>query len=204
MENNENILHQCVKLVQTADSLDRKGQIDLSDQAEKMANELLFKYAFLPDEEMEVFPLAGEQFSQQVAPETLLEPDPSLEDEEIEEEVSPEDIEKSIEKFEAIMEVMGDEFDPDLIPVAKKVLMQIIEQFEEIEAAGNAIEETIEEESIAQPTLPQLQPQTIANIARSTFKLAHKAEIFDENGHKEVAQNIDELVENVEELIRRI
>lgn len=204
------------KFASIIDSLDSKGHVDLADDVEKIAKlvlsyDLSNKYAFMP--EMETSYLSGEpqpialpQEQQQL--EEQLEPE--ISDEEIEDEIAPKDIDGLLNKLEAIMDAMSDEFDPDLLPIAQKIAREIVEKLEKINVFPE--EETIPEEVMPEEEIPQeqapiepsLAPGTpaIASILRSTIKLAQTAEDLENTQYNNISEGIDDLILDVQKLIR--
>jgi signal recognition particle GTPase len=51
----------------------------------------------------------------------------------IEEEVTPKDFEDILDKLQSIIDISGDSFDPDLIPILKKYLLELFKKFDELQ-----------------------------------------------------------------------
>jgi len=170
-----------IKLSKIIDSLDNKGYIQLADRLEHIANLMDIshaKYALTPT--MDISYLSDE-------PQKLLEPE--IPDEEIEDEITPKDINNLLDKFEAILDASGDEFDPDLLPIAKKVLLEILDKFEKIEKQSEETEE--------QPEIQYKTPQ-IAHIAKSMTKLSN---IADQSKNQNIINDIDFIINNYAKIL---
>lgn len=198
-------------------SLEVQGEYQIADKLEKTANE------FLPElgSDMSALNLAGEpqQIPQQApADQGFNEAVEDEEPEEIEEVVTPKDIDSLLSKLESVMDAMGDDFDPDLIPVAKKIVKELLSKLDSIETVDETAENeenAAEEEAAildaeeATPTTPA--PETpsytpaLANITKSSIKLAQVAENLDiSNKYQYLINEIDDLLSDLHLLSNQI
>lgn len=149
-------------------NLDKTRHTVLSDRIEKIIN------AFTKDN-MDISYLSD------VQPENT----ENITDDDIEDPISPKDIDHLLDKLESVIDAMGDDFDPDLIPVSKKILKELLEKFDSIHNSN----EIQEQQYIEPPNTP-----SIANFTNSLIKLSQIADRLEDLGESESVQQIDQML----------
>jgi hypothetical protein len=206
------------RLMKIARQVDYKGAVDLADGIDRIITAQFETYQ--PDYETSELAVPQTATSPALpAQEEMLEPDPSLEDEDIEENiVAPKDIDDLVNKLEAVLDAQNDEFDPDLLPVTKKIIKELADKIEQVDTAPE--EPVISDENPPSDqggtdsfheqlkaelgqSEQQVLPQTaVANILKSTVKLAHISEVLENTEFKNISQYINDLMLDIKRLIK--
>lgn len=223
LSSNNNIT---IKLAGLINFLDMNQNFNLADKIEKETRKVLAatsfepKYALFP--ELDIKSLAGEP--QDLMPQAPIEEapieeplEPEIPDEEIEDVISPKDIDALLDKLEAVMDAMGEDFDPDLVPFAKKILTELLDKFEQIDSSGateeisEGIPEEIPEEMPAEMPLPETQPKyehpelapKMASILHSSIKIANKSDDLYKIKNNQLSTDMDHIFLGLQKLFDR-
>lgn len=200
-------------------SLDNKGHADLADDIEKLSHIILAyeleKSELVPELDMDVSYLSNEtpSLTNNIPSDKINNED--IDDQEIEDNIiTPKDIDALLNKLESVMDVMGDDFDPDMIPIAKKILKEISDSFDKID--DNYKDEILpENDNIpTEQTLPipetnslpiSVPKSTVASIVNSTIKIAKIADNLENKPTKQhLVNDINDIIYNIQKIITKI
>ena len=213
------------RLMKIARQVDYKGAVDLADGIDRVITAQFESYQ--PNYEVAdlLTPPVATPAATPPGQEEMLEPDPSLEDEDFEENiVSPKDLDDLVNKLESVLDAAGEDFDSDLIAIAKKIIKEIAEKLDQVNVVPEEVaapEEAIATEEaspsnktgadkfheqlmadLGQSEQPGLPQTAVAHILTSTVKLAMQAEKFDVED-KDKSLLIDSLILDIDSLLQK-